>query len=109
VVQITAAHTGVVQLANCSFWGPHEKIISADGTGTVSLSQCNFVQWDQRGRGLPAVEVSAAASSSRPASSRGETSCAWARRSSRRCSSKPVRGGTASRIGAAATCRSSGT
>jgi hypothetical protein len=29
----------------------------AEGKGTVSLSQCNFVQWDPQNRGLGAVEV----------------------------------------------------
>jgi len=37
---------GVVQLANCSFWGPHRKVIEAQGNAVVSLSQCNFVQWN---------------------------------------------------------------
>jgi hypothetical protein len=43
-----------VQLSNCSFWGPHRQIIHAEGTGLISLSQCNFCQW---AGGVPAVEV----------------------------------------------------
>ena len=57
VVKIAPSHKGVVQLSNSSFWGPHQKIIYADGTGTVNLSQCNFVQWDHLKRGHPAVEI----------------------------------------------------
>jgi len=54
VVRIEPTHAGVVQLSNCSFWGPHKQIVHAEGTGTVSLSQCNFCQWAQ---GVPAVQV----------------------------------------------------
>jgi hypothetical protein len=57
VVTIAASNTGAVQLANSSFWGPHQRVVLAEGSGTVSLSQCNFVQWDPSGRGLSAVEV----------------------------------------------------
>jgi len=56
-VKVANTHTGVLQLANCSFWGPHEKIVEAGGTGTVSLSQCNFVQWDHANAGAPAVDI----------------------------------------------------
>jgi hypothetical protein len=54
VVRIESTHKGVVQLSNCSFWGPHKQIVHAEGIGTVSLSQCNFCQW---ANGIPAVEV----------------------------------------------------
>ncbi len=54
VVKVMPSHTGVLQLSNCSFWGPHRKIVEAEGTGTVSLSQCNFCQWQN---GVPAVDV----------------------------------------------------
>lgn len=57
VVKITPGHSGVVQLSNSSFWGPHQKIVSAGGTGTVSLFQCNFVQWDRRNLGVPALDI----------------------------------------------------
>jgi len=56
-VHITATHSGVVQLSNCSFWGPHERVVLNEGPGTVSLSQCNFVQWDNGGTGAVAVEA----------------------------------------------------
>ena len=54
VVRLEPTHAGVVQLSNCSFWGPHRQIIHAEGTGLISLSQCNFCQWAD---GVPAVEV----------------------------------------------------
>lgn len=44
-VRIEPSHAGVVQLSNCSFWGPHRQIARVEGRGVVSLSQCNFVQW----------------------------------------------------------------
>ncbi|UCH35992.1 MAG: hypothetical protein JSV65_06470 [Armatimonadota bacterium] len=59
VVHVTEGHTGVVQLSNCSFWGPHERVVLNEGPGTVSLSQCNFVQWDNGNAGVPAVEFRA--------------------------------------------------
>ncbi len=56
-VKVADSHDGVLQLANCSFWGPHEKIVEAEGTGTVSLSQCNFVQWGRANAGAPAIDI----------------------------------------------------
>ncbi|MGQ9730567.1 MAG: glycosyl hydrolase family 28-related protein [Candidatus Zipacnadales bacterium] len=54
VVQIMPTHTGVLQLSNCSFWGPHRQILRAEGSGVVSLSQCNFCQW---AAGVPAIQI----------------------------------------------------
>ena len=56
-VHVMATHTGVVQLSNCSFWGPHERVVLNEGPGTVSLSQCNFVNWDNNDKGAPAVDI----------------------------------------------------
>ncbi len=42
-MEVTATHTGVVQLGNCSFWGPASQIAKIDGKGTVSFSQCTFL------------------------------------------------------------------
>ena len=58
-VHVTATHTGVVQLANCSFWGGHERVVLNEGPGTVSLSQCNFQQWDRGDSGAPALDMRA--------------------------------------------------
>jgi Pectate lyase superfamily protein len=54
VVKVMPSNAGVLQLANCSFWGPHRKIVEAEGRGFVSLSQCNFCQW---AAGVPAVDI----------------------------------------------------
>ncbi len=42
-MEIAATHTGVVQLGNCSFWGPASQIARIGGTGSVSFSQCTFL------------------------------------------------------------------
>ena len=57
VIDVRPEHTGVVQLSNCSFWGPHERIARIAGTGHVSLNQCNFVHWDRSKAGVPAIEA----------------------------------------------------
>jgi hypothetical protein len=54
VVRVEPTNAGVVQLSNCSFWGPQRQIVHAEGTGLISLSQCNFCQW---ANDVPAVEV----------------------------------------------------
>lgn len=59
VVDIAETHTGVVQLANCAFWGPHRRIVRNAGPGQVSLVQCNFVQWDIPREGVAAIEFAA--------------------------------------------------
>jgi hypothetical protein len=38
---------GVLQLNNCSFWGPTYACAELRGPGTVSFNQCNFVHWNQ--------------------------------------------------------------
>ncbi len=42
-MEVAATHNGVVQLGNCSFWGPASQIAKIDGKGTVSFSQCTFL------------------------------------------------------------------
>jgi len=42
-MEVAATHDGVVQLGNCSFWGPASQIAKIDGKGTVSFSQCTFL------------------------------------------------------------------
>lgn len=42
MMEVTAGHTGAVQLSNCSFWGPADAIAILDGKGTASFSQCLF-------------------------------------------------------------------
>jgi hypothetical protein len=45
MMEVAASNTGVVQLSNCAFWGPCEMAALVRGTGTVSFSQCNFLNW----------------------------------------------------------------
>ena len=56
-VVVAPSHTGVVQFSNCSFWGPAYQIAHLDGTGTVSFTGCNFVDWDNNGKGVPAIDL----------------------------------------------------
>ncbi|MGD9518447.1 MAG: glycosyl hydrolase family 28-related protein [Armatimonadota bacterium] len=49
--------SGVLQLANCSFWGPAERIARIGGRGHVSFVQCNFCDWDAGKKGVPAIEA----------------------------------------------------
>ncbi len=42
MMEVGPAHTGAVQLSNCSFWGPADAIALLDGTGSSSFSQCLF-------------------------------------------------------------------
>jgi len=45
---------GVLQLNNCSFWGPAFRVALLRGPGTATFNQCNFVQWD---RNQPALRI----------------------------------------------------
>lgn len=45
MIHVKDTHSGVAQFLNCSFWGPTRKIAIIEGTGGVSLNQCNFVDW----------------------------------------------------------------
>jgi len=56
-VVVKESHSGVVQLSNCSFWGPAHQIARIAGTGTVSFNACNFVYWDHFRKGVPAIET----------------------------------------------------
>jgi hypothetical protein len=49
-----AEFTGILQLNNCSFWGPAFRVALLRGPGTVTFNQCNFVQWD---RNQPALRA----------------------------------------------------
>lgn len=42
-MEVAASHDGVVQLANCSFWGPASQVARVAGAGSVSFSQCAFL------------------------------------------------------------------
>ena len=56
VIKVLGTNTGTLQLSNCSFWGPHNSVIQAEGSGMVSLSQCNFHHWG-RDAGVVAIDI----------------------------------------------------
>jgi len=45
---------GVLQLNNCSFWGPAFSCATLRGPGTVSFNQCNFVHWNEKSYAISA-------------------------------------------------------
>ncbi|MCX6874740.1 MAG: glycosyl hydrolase family 28-related protein [Verrucomicrobia bacterium] len=55
-MEIAATHDGVVQLGNCSFWGPASQIARIAGKGSVSFSQCTFLN---QGHDLAAYTIDA--------------------------------------------------
>ena len=51
---------GKVSLVNCSFWGPIDRCVwMRSPTGQFTASACNFVHWDNRGAGSPAIQLDA--------------------------------------------------
>lgn len=59
-LEVAPAVKGKVSLVNCSFWGPIDRCVwmrSAEGQFTAN--SCNFVNWDNRGVGSPAIQVDA--------------------------------------------------
>jgi hypothetical protein len=61
VVEIAASHTGVVQFSNAAFWGPFERAARIAGKGRVQFTACNFVNWDEGNKGVPAIEATGGA------------------------------------------------
>lgn len=59
-LQIEPQAEGKVSLVNCSFWGPIDRCIwMRSPVGQVTASACNFVQWDVRACGSPAIQLDA--------------------------------------------------
>lgn len=58
-VYIGPENTGNVNFSNCAFWGPSRQLLRQEGTGTTILQGCNFLGWDSRGEGRPALEARA--------------------------------------------------
>lgn len=51
---------GKVSLVNCSFWGPIDRCVwMRSAVGQFTASACNFVNWDNRGVGSPAIQLDA--------------------------------------------------
>ncbi len=51
---------GKVSLVNCSFWGPIDRCVwMRSPAGQFTASACNFVRWDVRRTGAPAIQLDA--------------------------------------------------
>lgn len=58
--EIGPAAEGKVSLSNCSFWGPIDRCVwMRSATGQFTASGCNFLNWDIRGVGTPAIQLDA--------------------------------------------------
>ena len=51
-VVVSPANTGVVQFANCSFWGPSTHIANIAGNGYVTFNACNLRGWNPAGAAI---------------------------------------------------------
>lgn len=59
-LEIAPEAVGKVSLANCSFWGPIDRCVwMRSRSGQFTASACNFVNWDNRGAGSPAIQLDA--------------------------------------------------
>ena len=59
-LEIAPGAEGKVSLANCSFWGPVDRCVwMRSDVGQFTASACNFVNWDNRGVGSPAIQLDA--------------------------------------------------
>ena len=44
-VVVSKTNTGPVKFVNSAFWGPSSSIARIEGTGTITFSDCQFVEW----------------------------------------------------------------
>jgi hypothetical protein len=59
-LEIGTNAVGKVSLVNCSFWGPIDRCVwMRSPAGQFTASACNFVDWDVRGAGSPAIQLDA--------------------------------------------------
>ena len=59
-MEIEPGAEGKVSLANCSFWGPIDRCVwMRSAVGQFTASACNFVHWDVRASGSPALQLDA--------------------------------------------------
>jgi len=56
-VVVKETNGGVVQFQNCSYWGSSDQIARISGTGTVSFIGCNFIGWNRKNDGTPAIAL----------------------------------------------------
>jgi len=57
-LRVAESNSGSVNLQNCTFWGPSNRIATIAGQGAVTFLGCNFREWDKHERGEPAIHVS---------------------------------------------------
>lgn len=57
MVRTTADFTGALRFVNCAFWGPTNRVAQLDGHGVVGFSDCSFMQWDNKRKGLYALHA----------------------------------------------------
>lgn len=57
MMEVAPSHTNVVQLSNCSFWGPADAIALIDGKGSASFEQCVFRNQGPRHREVHAIDA----------------------------------------------------
>lgn len=59
-LEIGPEMSGKVSLVNCSFWGPIDRCVwMRSPVGQFTANSCNFVHWDNAGRGSPAIQLDA--------------------------------------------------
>jgi hypothetical protein len=59
-VEVLPGCTGVIQLSNCSFFGPFDRLIKVSSPhAKLSASSCNFRSWDNDGDDSEAIQVDA--------------------------------------------------
>jgi hypothetical protein len=59
-LEVAPGAEGKVSLVNCSFWGPIDRCVwMRSPVGQFTASACNFVHWDNRSEGAPALQVDA--------------------------------------------------
>ena len=59
-LEIGTNAVGKVSLVNCSFWGPIDRCVwMRSPGGQFTASACNFVNWDVRNVGSPAIKLDA--------------------------------------------------
>lgn len=56
-VVVKDTHDGVVQFVNCAYWGPVDQNARIAGTGQVTFSACNFLNWNRRNNNTPSIEL----------------------------------------------------
>ena len=59
-IEISPGAKGKVSLVNCSFWGPIDRCIwMRSPAGQVTAQACNFCEWNNHGKGSPAIQLDA--------------------------------------------------